>query len=104
MSQFPPSITAMAAWTDTARSLGETQVRQLGSDLVERVAVVRNKLGRSRAGSAFRESEDGQCDRDDPLGGALRSLRDELMSCAAAINDDLVAVAVGLSRHKPGME
>jgi hypothetical protein len=90
----------MAAWTNTARSLGETHVRQVASGLVERVTEARNKLGGSRARFAFDESMDTEDDRGEPLGSALRLLREELMSCAAAIDDDLVAAAV----HWPSLD
>jgi hypothetical protein len=82
----------MAVWTDTARSLGETQVQRVASGVAERLADTRNKLRMSSA--TFDEATDPQGDRSEPLGGALRSLREELMSCAATIDDELVAAAV----------
>jgi ABC-type transporter Mla subunit MlaD len=96
----------MAGWTDAARSLGETQVRRVASGVAERIAETRTQIGRSSA--RFAESTDASGDRDEPLGSALRSLREELMRCAVAIDDDLVAAVVhwpspdlGASREFP---
>jgi hypothetical protein len=88
----------MAGWTDTARALGETQVHRVASGVAERLADTRDKLERS--GATFDATTDTRGDRSEPLGRALCSLREELVSCAATIDDDLVAAAV----HWPSLD